>query len=330
MQAFSVAPTDVARGAGAQQAAGRRGSCPGERLTLARHGEHRTQRPPARPGRTRRMIDSVALVAECIIAILTTTLLPHLAIAQAASLDVGTELAGLVFNSGNVIEDATAPALPAVDLGPLPAGADVVAYTKNDVGDRFFVLGHTMELAGGVFSTPHRVMTWDPIGSVYDVEVDLATLGLPPGAAIDALGVILSTPGVGISFDTTAEFLGVTVAAADVLELFSSTIVFDASAAGLAPGIDLDAFSEASNGDFLVSFDIGGAVGGITFADEDVLRVTVPGYIWTMEIDASLTDDAWHRSDVDAFLPEPGGAVQLIAGSLWLLALALSRRRSRA
>jgi len=117
------------------------------------------------------------------------------------------------------------------------------------------------------------------------------------------------------SFDTAVDFLGAYVEPADILDA-SGSLAFDASTAGIAPGANLDALSEASDGDgLIVSFDTGGEVAGIVYADEDLLRVrTSPSYSWAMEVDASAVDLAWERADIDAlhYVPEPAQRLQLL------------------
>ena len=241
--------------------------------------------------------------------------------AWSPSPDVGLTLNSASFTRGDVIEDGAAPSAPPIDLGPLPEGADVVAFTMYEGGARFFVLGHTMELPGGVIANPQTSIRYE--NSVYSVQIDLGD-ALPDGVAIDALG--LTEAGLAFSFDTTVDFAGFILDDADVVDIYSG-VILDASAAGVPTGVDVDAFAQAGNGDLLVSFDTGGTVGSVAFADEDVLRVT-PGYAWSIEVDASSLDVAWERADVDALhpVPEPGTLLQLIAGGLCLAGL--ERRRS--
>jgi hypothetical protein len=76
---------------------------------------------------------------------------------------------------------------------------------------------------------------------------------------------------------------------------------FDASLAGVAPGLDLDAAHYlATDGSLLLSFDGSGVVGGISFDDEDVLRLDPLGGIWSMAFDASSYHAGWSPADLDA------------------------------
>lgn len=64
------------------------------------------------------------------------------------------------------------------------------------------------------------------------------------------------------------------IAPGDVVQFLSGTyaIVFDASAAGLPDGVNVDAFALADNGDFVLSTNVHFASGGNTFSDSDLIR----------------------------------------------------------
>jgi hypothetical protein len=254
---------------------------------------------------------------------------PSLVFAWGASPDVTIELAGGLVRPSEVVDDGGAPSPLPVDLGPLPAGSDVIAYATDSGGAAFFVLAQATTLPGAIQAGPRVIIRWD--SGVYSVELDLGASGLSAGVAVDALGILDSVSSVGISFDEPTVVLGAYVDDADVLDLFTLNVIFDASAAGVAAGADLDALSEApGSGDLIVSFDVGGTVGGVTYADEDLLRVSLPGPTFSMEVDASAVDASWGRADVDAvqFVPEPSGEMLLLFGSL-ALALQARRRASR-
>lgn len=245
-----------------------------------------------------------------------------------ASPDVGLDLAGSVITRGDVIDDGDAVTPLPINLGPVPSNADVVAYTAVSGGDVFFVLGQTTSLPGGITAGPHQVVRWDGVDHQIELDLDLPGFDLADGVGIDALGLIDNGNTLALSFDTSTVFMGTFLDDADVLDGSDLSLAFDSRAAGIAAGADLDAVSEADDGwGLFVSFDIGGTVGGITYADEDVLRVVPPGYSWWMEVDASAVDSAWARADIDAvhFVPEPSLGLQLVVGALGLLAL--SRRR---
>jgi hypothetical protein len=257
---------------------------------------------------------------------LQIALLPHSADAWQASPDITLDLSGNIITRGDLVDDGAAPMPMPVSLGPLPDGADVVAYMTNSSGATFFVLAQATTLAGGVAAGPRIVSAWE--FGAYSVEVDFSLQGVPAGVVIDALGSLDDEASVGASFDQPIVVLGTFVDDADIIDLFTLGITFDASAAGIAAGSDLDAMSESPEGDLIVSFDVGGSVGGVTYADEDLLRVVYPGPVWSLEVDVSAIDAAWAPADVDAlqFVPEPGRVSLILFGVAGLVALVRDRR----
>jgi hypothetical protein len=138
------------------------------------------------------------------------------------------------------------------------------------------------------------ILAWE--AGAYSVELDLDTVGVPAGVTVDAIGVIQNGASVGISFDSPIVYSGTFVDDADILDLFTLGLAFDASPAGVSDGADLDAMADApGGGGLIVSFDVGGTVGGLVYDDDDLLRVDLPAYTWSMELDASATDAAWAR-----------------------------------
>lgn len=96
--------------------------------------------------------------------------------------------------------------------------------------------------------------------------------GLPESAAVDAFhdagdGTFL------FSLDTWADLGGLPVTPADVVSWNGAgyAIAFDARAAGVPPGADLDALT-ADGADLLVSFDVAVDLPGGPYADEDLVR----------------------------------------------------------
>jgi hypothetical protein len=215
-----------------------------------------------------------------------------------------------------------------IDLGPLPDGAEVTAYTEDGAAGRYFSLGHTMLLAGGIVARPHDIVQWD--GAAYSLALDGSTVPFPDNAAIDALAFDLLTGDVWLSFDTTIDLFGTVLRDADVVNVLTLALVFDASAAGVPAGMNVDGVSAVpSSNDVLLSFDIGGAIGGVTFADEDVLRYDPVADTWALEVDSSAADSDWGAADLDALhaVPEPHAIVMLAFGITALRRLA--RRRAR-
>jgi len=210
-----------------------------------------------------------------------------------------------------------------IDLGPLPDSADVVAQTTTDVGERLFSLDAGALLAGGVFASAGDVVGWD--GSVYWIELSAASNGIPDGASIDALSADLAD--LIVSFDTTVD-LGVLTAADEDLVRWDGanwSLALDTSAHGVDDALDLDGASSFGEDKFVVSFDTHGFVGGVDFADEDLLYFD--GVAWSLDVDTSTLDPGWRDVDVVA-VPEPGFATSLALG-LALLSFAGPHRASK-
>lgn len=76
--------------------------------------------------------------------------------------------------------------------------------------------------------------------------------------------------------DTTVALAGgITASPRDVVRVSSGTpsIEYDGDAAGVPAGTRIDALSSETDGGLLLSFDVTVALGGTTFADEDVVRI---------------------------------------------------------
>ena len=105
-----------------------------------------------------------------------------------------------------------------------------------------------------------------------------------------------------LSFDVALDLGGVHFEPEDLAQFDGSAfnMFFDGSAAGVAPGLDLDAADDlACNGHLLLSFDGSGSIGGIAFDDDDVLefdRVAT----WALAYDGSAHDPDWGPVDLDA------------------------------
>jgi hypothetical protein len=78
-----------------------------------------------------------------------------------------------------------------------------------------------------------------------------------------------------------------------------------------------------------VSFDVSGSVGGVGFADEDVLVFDPVGHVWNLGVDGSVDEtNSLASADVVA-VPEPAGLLLIVPGVMLLGLLASGRRRER-
>ena len=271
-------------------------------------------------------------LAFLLLALLWLTLLPGASSAQVAvsgSPDTHLSQGRILIRPGDVSSDIEVLAPAPLDLGPLPVGADVIAYALAGPTRHYFVLGHALVLPGGVTAGPRDIVRWD--GAAYTLEVDGAAVGFPDGTVIDALSFDPLADTAWFSFQSPIDFFGTLLREADVVDAQTFAKAFDATAAGVPAGMNVDAVSQLPpSNDVLLSFDTGGTLGGVTFADEDVLRYDPDTRGFTLVVDTSVADPEWEAANLDAIeVPEPGAIAQLAAGAALLAVLARSRNQKR-
>ncbi|HPG24555.1 MAG TPA: right-handed parallel beta-helix repeat-containing protein [Myxococcota bacterium] len=289
--------------------------------------------PFARPRPSRRRGPRAGTWARAALAItffFSTGSLPGIARSQpvvSASSDVTIDLgAGVVAADDDVSVDNQLGIVLLEGLGGLPSQTDVVAYGQELGGVRLFAVDTTVDL-GGLVARRGDVVRWN--GQSYSIAFDASAEGVPTGAVVDA--VSLAPGGYLLSFDTTVDLGSGVVAHDEDLVRWSSstgafTIVLSGAAIGIPRALDVDGAQDLGGGAFLLSFDTAGTVLGVTFDDDDVLRLE--GGVLTVEFDGSAAHAAWGAADLDAVLvPEPGVAIGLLMGACALGRWA--RRRPR-
>jgi len=204
-------------------------------------------------------------------------------------------------------EDVLGLSLPVspvlVDLGSLPAAAEVTAFYVEAGGDRLFSLDLVATLGGTLFM-PGDLVRYD--GLVYTLEFDASTNGVFDGVSLDAASMASGGGALLLSFDTTVVIEGVTARAADVLHFTPGVppavvLAFDGSAQGVVDGGDVDGVHELPSGNLLLSLDSSGKLGGVDFDDEDVLEFDSSGPTWELAVDLSTDDTDWGAADLQAF-----------------------------
>ena len=273
-------------------------------------------------------LGATALLAPSLLAL--PLLMPLAASAQAvvsASPDVTIALGpGDVVTSDEAVAADNQLGIVALQgLGAIPSSADVTGYADAGGGTFYFSLDTTVSLPSGVVARPADVVSWN--GASHALVFDSALHGIPSGVQVDAIGVT-ATNGLLLSFDTDVALPGGLVVADEDLVKFdgaSFALALDGSAAGIDRALDVDGAQDVGGG-YLVSFDTAGTVGGVTFQDEDILRVV--GGSWTMAFDASSADADWSAADLDALqVPEPTAIASAALGVVGLAHLARRRRR---
>jgi hypothetical protein len=226
-------------------------------------------------------------------------LVPAFAFAQPISLspDITVELAGEIVTDEDVAVDDQAGGIVRVDVGILPDGTDLTAYHVLPTGDQLMAFDTTLTL-GGTTLQRGDVVRFD--GSNYTIEFDARGEGIPAGTHVDAL----TSDGTDLllSFDTTVMLAGETLDDADLVQVtpIGFVLYFDSALAGVPVAMDLDAADVDADGVVYVSFDIGGNLGGVDFADEDMLSYDPGTGEWTLAYDGDALHANWAAADLDA------------------------------
>ena len=241
-----------------------------------------------------------------------------------ASPDIGVELgvSDVDVRDEDVAVDQGGGIVGMADLGGLPENVDIAGFGLAMTGELLMAFDTTVQL-GALTARAGDVVGYD--GFVHTLAFDATANGVPHGVRTDA--VAGTTSGLLLSFDTDLDLAGSVVSDEDLVHWNGSifSVAFDGSASGIPRSLDVDAAQQLTSGGFLLSFDTGGMIGGLTFADEDVVRLD--GGIWSMEFDASASDVDWGPADMTAVMvPEPTMTAALALGCMGMVAV--YRRRS--
>ena len=147
---------------------------------------------------------------------------------------------------------------------------------------------------------PGDVVRYD--GTDFSLLFDASANGIPNGEITDAVAAIGSND-LLLSFDVPVALGSIIARHSDVVRFHDGvfSIFFDGSAAGVLPGLDLDAlYCIQSNGHLLMSFDGSGVLGGVPFDDEDVLEYTPGPGTWELAYDGQSAHAGWFGADLQA------------------------------
>lgn len=249
---------------------------------------------------------------------------------------LGTVSVAIVEDEDIALDDAFGSVTPVLATlqAALPANAELAAFDQNTAGELLIALDISVALPGLAATAPAEpqdVLRFQGATATFDRIFDGSANGVPQTARIDALGVA-ANGALLLSFDTSVSLPGVAAADDEDLVSFASgsfTLVYDGSASGIDPSLDLDAVNRnAATGRLLLSFDGSGSVGGVFFDDEDVLAFTPGAGSYAMYFDGSQSDPiGWPPTDLVA-IPEPSTRAILCAGGLVLALLARARARN--
>lgn len=245
----------------------------------------------------------------------------------AAAPDITVDLGGTIVSDDQVAIDDLMNGIAIESFGgSLPAGVEVTAYHDDGTSGVLFSVDSATALPGGVFAGPEDVVRLD--GGVFTLAFDGSSHGVPSGVHVD--DVTRDSAGhLVLSFDTTVLLDGVIVEDEDLARFDGTrfTLALDGSAVGIDSALDTDGVEAIGPGVWALSFDNDGTVGGVTFADEDVVRVDTsgPGPTFALLFDGSFEHAGWRDADLHA-LPEPGSATSLLSGAVALVVLESGRR----
>jgi hypothetical protein len=154
---------------------------------------------------------------------------------------------------------------------------------------------------GGTYYSPADVIRRN--ASAFSKEFDSVAAGVPAGVHCDGIARLGRSGPLLLSFDTTFTVGGITIRPADVIRFSNGVFgakALDALALGLPANLNIDAIDMfGTKGYLLVSFDTGGAVGGMTFADEDVLQLRLADGTWSKRYTLLNFSDRWDAANLD-------------------------------
>lgn len=182
------------------------------------------------------------------------------------------------------------------NLGILPPAADVDGFHHLENGDVLFSLDISVTLDGALYR-PCDVIRYN--GASWSREFDCIQRGIPAGVNVDAVAMAEGT--LVISTDIAVQLGGQYYDDADIIAVGndSFSLYFDSADAGVPSAADVDAVHVDNADRILLSFDTTQAIGGVTFADEDMAARESP--TWSMEFDGSASDGSWLAADLDAW-----------------------------
>jgi hypothetical protein len=250
----------------------------------------------------------------------------------AVSADATVELAGVMADPEDVAVDNLLGVVVPMSLGDLPGGVNLTAYHQFWDGDQLFSLALPALLGGTLAVGPEDVVRYD--GASYTIEFDGSAAGVAAGVGVDA--VTIAAGRLVLSFDTAVTLGGQSIGMEDLVQFHGGafTLVFDGSASGVPAGMNVDAAHRLGGNRLAISFDAGGSLPGVVFADEDVLEYDLVEHTWEITYDGSAEHASWDAPNLDAVaLPPPPPRPTYSCGIgpelAFLLPLLLGVRRRR-
>lgn len=179
-------------------------------------------------------------------------------------------------------------------------GDDLVALHVIDEGKAWLCFDTPVMLSGGMTAHPGDVILRE--GDAWSVARTAASLGIPRGAAIDALSRMPSGQ-PAFSLDVPVRIGSLAIDPGDLVTIdagSAASLVFDGSSHGVAPTSNLDAAHLLTPTTLLVSFDAPGRVGSVSYGPADVLEVDLTSGAWQMRYEARTRPEDPPGTDLDA------------------------------
>jgi len=220
------------------------------------------------------------VLAACTTANAATTPLDSLSFSP----DITTLVKRAAVNDEDVLRDDFGPLGSLVNLGTLPAATDVDAYHALPGSAALFSVDVSVELPG-ISARAADIIRFNTRN--YSIEFSADAAGIPAGVNIDAL--TLSGSDLVMSFDVTTELAGNVYQDEDLVRYdgVKFTMFLQGASAGIGPRLDVDSVHQLDNGRLLLSFDVSGSVGAISFDAADVLEYEPASGAWDLAYDAS-------------------------------------------
>lgn len=245
--------------------------------------------------RARRWIVAIAASAGFATAHLqAATPLSQIRISPDITVDLGTA----TLNDEDVGIDNLAGTVTLQSIGPIPPETDLDGYAVRTNGDQLLSFDTTVVLPGGLTAGPADVVRYN--GASYVLEFSGAAHGIPSGVRLDA--VTVHGTSLLFSFDTTFDAGALHVEKGDLVLWDGAALsaYFNGNAAGVPPGLNLDAADYIDcNDHLLLSFDGSGTIGGVAFGPADVLEYDRVGN-WQMAYQGTAQHAGWIGANLDA------------------------------
>lgn len=220
-----------------------------------------------------------------------------------------TKVDGVTFSNHQLVAtDLTAPFAQTLTAltAALPAQADIDAIVVISPTSVYFSLDADTFL-GGTKYADDDIIFWD--GSSFSLAWSGSVNGLPASADIDALDIISESPLEFVfSLDAAARLtvggVPTLVGDSDLVHFLQGSgftaIDFNAPAAGVPAGANLDALARIQGSEAVVSFDRPVRLGGHNFDDSDLIFVTGGTTFFSSPLLQSFTSRIPPAADLDA------------------------------